>query len=194
MEKNEQQQPKECSMTNFKPKYKLHVAAGEDKALQYIWFENGYAYVTNGRVAVRAAMKDITTYSIAEIIALNGKVIKASVWRKVLEFEEVLITEEGFEAQIEDSEGILLRYSKLPDDVVLPDIDELISRTKGKEEKDNTHIVGYKVEYIDALSKVMGAKALKLHIKDADNSILVEPLGTNEDIVGILMPMFVNKE
>lgn len=194
MEENEEKKNEE-GITNFKRKFKLHKVCGDDgDKFSQIWFYNGHAYASNGHCAIRADIGSISTYSIAEVMMLEGKHICGEVFAKILTHENVNITDEGFDADVENGNGILYRFSKDNEEVKMPDIDALIANAKKGEKTTNTNVLGYNIEYLNQLCDAMGTKKVKLRVKDADKAIIVEPLGVDLDIVGIFMPMMVDKE
>lgn len=190
----DEQQQKE--RVNFLKKYKLHELCRQDEFAperNYVWFRNGSAYVNNGHAAIRANLADISTFSLDEQMLLDGKCVKGALFKQILNHDVVTITNEGFDAEVPGTGGILYRFSD-PSNLKFPDIDKLIQTTKKLEQTDKTKHIGYNIEYLVDVSKAMGNVKLKMRIKDADRTIIVEPLGTSEDIIGLLAPILVDQE
>ena len=81
---------------NFDKRFKLHKATAKEElrpALDLIKFAEGYAYASNGMLAVKAKLKTISNFTDAELANLDGKSIDSDSFRKILTFEHATIEE-----------------------------------------------------------------------------------------------------
>lgn len=79
---------------NFDKRFKLHKATVKDKlrpALDLIKFAEGYAYASDGILAVKAKLRTITNFTDAELAKLEGRAIDSDSFKKILTFEHATI-------------------------------------------------------------------------------------------------------
>lgn len=80
----------------FYKEYKLHKACANDEfrpAMHYICFRNGYAYATDGHIAVRASLDAICALSEEERNKLNGYLIHKKQYEMLLKYSTIEIGE-----------------------------------------------------------------------------------------------------
>lgn len=106
----------------------LHLACSDDPmrpVMQYIFFENGYAYATNVHIAVKQSLDDYC--DVIEKEKLNGHAIYKAAFAQILKFPMVVATEEGVEC-INDDYKVLFRYADK--DMVRPNLERAIGEFK----------------------------------------------------------------
>lgn len=106
----------------------LHLACSDDPCrpvMQYIFFENGYAYATNGHIAVKQSLDDYC--DVIEKEKLNGHAIYKTAFAQILKFPMAVATEEGVEC-INDDFKVLFRYADK--DMVRPNLERAIGEFK----------------------------------------------------------------
>ena len=85
---------------NFFKEAKLHKCCGDNDlrpALNYIHFKNGYAYSTDGYIAVKYNVLQISeNFTEEEVKNLDGKRIHKKAYELLLKFDTVSIIETGF--------------------------------------------------------------------------------------------------
>ena len=72
---------------NFKKSVKMHLACKPDPlrpAYGYIQFKDGFAYASDGHIAVKNRIEEISGLNQAEIEALNGKFLQYEFYRDML--------------------------------------------------------------------------------------------------------------
>ena len=79
---------------NFDKRFKLHKATAKEElrpSLDLIKFADGYAYASDGMLAVKAKLKTISNFTDAELAKLEGKAIDSDSFKKILTFEHATI-------------------------------------------------------------------------------------------------------
>lgn len=96
---------------NFERAFRLHAACTISEMrpeLAYITFRKGYAYASDGHMAARAKLSDITSFHPDELKLLEGKAIHMDNFRRLLNYAVANITDAGFE--VNDQGRRLLIY------------------------------------------------------------------------------------
>lgn len=171
------------TVNNFYPEYKLNECADKEReVLSYIHFENGYAYASNGRVAIRAKIEYISTFKGEELELLEDKSIGMKEFKALLEYENVQVEETGFNRQQEFK---------------FPDAENIVEQTKANLcEADEINSTGLDVTLLNKLSKSMGETVLRFDF-NGNGAILVRSARnalSAENITGIIMPVYVDDE
>ena len=83
---------KKNEWNGFYKEFKLHKACANDEfrpAMHYICFRNGYAYATDGHIAVRASLDAICALSEEERNKLNGYLIHKKQYEMLLKYSTI---------------------------------------------------------------------------------------------------------
>lgn len=81
---------------NFDKRFKIYKATVKENlrpALDLIRFADGYAYASDGIIAVQASLKTISNFSEPELSLLEGKSIDSDSYKKTLSFEHATVEE-----------------------------------------------------------------------------------------------------
>ena len=87
---------KKNEWNGFYKEFKLHKACANEEfrpAMHYICFRNGYAYATDGHIAVRASLDAICALSEEERNKLNGYLIHKKQYEMLLKYSTIEIGE-----------------------------------------------------------------------------------------------------
>ena len=85
---------------NFNKQVQMHLACATDPfrpATQHIWFRGGFAYATDTHILVRNRIEEISNLTGPEIDLLDGKAIHADVYREILKYNTITVTDDGIE-------------------------------------------------------------------------------------------------
>ena len=85
---------------NFNKQVQMHLACATDPfrpAMRHIWFRGGFAYATDTHILVRNRIEEISNLTGPEIDLLDGKAIHADVYREILKYNTITVTDDGIE-------------------------------------------------------------------------------------------------
>lgn len=155
-----------------------------------IYFKDGYAYATDAHILIKAKLTDVSTFQDDQIDLLNGKCIHRSVYSRLLEFERVQITSEGFKARILDIDSfITFGFTGVQKDVV-SDIEKVILNAQNDKQEEITTF-GINPVLLARLDKIFNDNyGVQLIVKAANKPILVKWDG--KDAIGLIMPVMIN--
>ncbi len=200
----EQSQQEQPEIQALDKRYKLYKATSSskeecDNRKKYIWWQGQYAYATDGRIAVRASLQDISNFALVEYMQLDGKCMSAALYKELLKYKEMAITEDGIEAFLEESNSVLFRFgdphNEKGEPLKMLDVDSVIARAyQAVEDPENKKYVGFDASLAGRLAEAMGSMHLKFRIYSGNQAMVATPLGSSEDIVGVIMPLTVDQE
>ncbi len=184
------------TINNFYPQYKLHECADSSlDALSFIHFENGYAYASNSKVAVRAKIEYISTFKGEELDMLENKSIGMKEFKALLEYEDVRVEEHGFRVNSERT-PLFFGFNR-QQEFKFPDAENIVEQTKAKlASADSVNTTGLNVTLLNKLSKAMGETLFRFDF-NGNGAILVraaQNLDSAENITGIIMPVLVDED
>lgn len=159
-------------------------------ALSLVYFKNGYAYASDAHILVKVRLTEISSFQEPQLDLLDGKAIHKSVYAKILPFDRVEITPEGFKARVPEAESfITFGFAGLQKDMV-SDIEKvLLDAQNNKQEEINSFGVNSTLlKRLDCLfSDTYGTELI---VKAANKPILVKWSG--HDAIGLIMPVMIN--
>ena len=179
---------------------KLWLAASTDKfreVLQYIYFQDGYAYASNSHILVKipAIMLfdlegDASIDIEEETKKLQGFLVHSSVWKLLTTFPEVQIKREGdFEPEVtieaKKAQHIISVSLVNSSSYKVPNYEETIV---AKEAREPIQRIGVNVDFLADLTAAMGADNIKLGFTTAKSKIFVEPEPNLYGELGMIMP------
>lgn len=181
---------------NFYSEYKLHeccVRDAKSPCKDLIHFEGGYAYASDGIVAVRAKIDHISNFPPYMIDMLEGKSINSASFKKLLTYDDVIVKEEGFEV-VSDTTPAFFGFDrqkeiKFPDANTIFDVAHTALRLKT-----NSAIaeIGLNLTRLRKIAAAMNADRLRFDF-NGTKGILVRNNEPDSWITaeGILMPISV---
>lgn len=170
----------------------LHSICGNDdlrQALQYVYFENGFAYATDAYKIMKSALS-LHDFTEEESRLMNGKFIHKSAFAKLFKYNHVTATETGFSC-IKNDVKCDIYYSDF--DGKYPNCENLLQNyiEKGSSEIKQ---IGINPKYLESLCKlfVKDIVAANKFIFTGENKgiIVLDHESSLEDHkqIGILMP------
>ena len=173
---------------------------GTRPPLEYVYFENGYAYATNAHILVRVPMCYVATFNDDAIHHLEGHGIHGSLlkrlvslWPLRVETEEI-IDKDGKEVEMVyiyayDGENEIRVTLTNPEQVQPPKMDEMFVISG---EREPVHKVGLSQKMLNRLTSALGTPKIKMEFVSERTRIIVSPLEPEfAGAEGIIMPMMV---
>ena len=191
----------------FYKEFKLHKACANDEfrpAMHYICFRNGYAYATDGHIAVRASLDAICALSEEERNKLNGYLIHKKQYEMLIKYSTIEIGE-GVITCIgsESNERTTIQLVKLAESseseeraegkaIYFPNVDAVINDDLSKEPLQK---VGFSYQLLGRLIAAMGIQRECIGFRFTSNSKPIVVLGVEPgiDVRGIIMPMMLDE-
>ena len=160
-------------------------------AQSLIYFKDGYAYATDAHILVKVKLTEISSFQEDQLSMLDDKAIHKSVYAKLLIFDRIEITPEGFKARVPEAESfITFGFSGLQQRMV-DDIERVILNARNDKQ---TEIATFGInpsllKRLDCLfTETYG---VQLIVKAANKPILVKWSG--HDAIGLIMPTMINE-
>ena len=99
---------------NFNKTVKMHEACSSDSSWKSnIFFNNGYAYATNGYIIIKNSIDEISNFDDNQKQLLNNKSLHRNQYKDILKYDSVNIIEDGIECIDPKSKGkILFNFSE----------------------------------------------------------------------------------
>jgi hypothetical protein len=156
----------------------------------FIYFKDGYAYATNAHILVKVKLSEISTFQDAHFEILENKAIHKSVYAKLLQFDRVEITPEGFKASVPDADSFIqFGYANVQHDMV-NSINKVIADA---EQDKQTEIKSFGINpvLLNTLNKLFhDTYGVELIVKAENKPIFVKWSG--HDALGLIMPVMIN--
>lgn len=189
----------------FYKEYKLHKACANDEfrpAMHYICFKNGYAYATDGHIAVRARLDAICALSEEERNKLNGYLIHKKQYEMLLKYRNIEIGEGVITCiDSESNARTTIQLVKLAESseseeraegkaIYFPNVDAVINDDLSKEPLQK---VGFSYQLLARLIAAMGITSKRIGFRFTSNRKPIVVLGVEPgiDVRGIIMPMMM---
>ena len=115
---------------NFNKGIKLHLACENyliRPVMNCIYFKDGYAIASNGKILIKACLNEICNFSEEEKELLEGKLISAKNFKEIIKHTIIEIEEDGFHAIYDDWD---IKYKFVTVDMKYPNYNEVISQFK----------------------------------------------------------------
>lgn len=110
---------------NFKTP--LHLACSSDElrpVFGFVFFENGYAYATNGHIAIKQSLEYCDVVNCQE---LNNHAIHSSAFAQIIKYPMAVATQEGIECS-DQKVKVLFRYTDM--ELIRPKLEECVKDLK----------------------------------------------------------------
>lgn len=112
---------------NFNKGIKLHLACANEPirpVMNCIYFKDGYAIASNGKILIKACLNEICNFSEEEKELLDGKLISAKNFKEIIKHTIIEIEEDGFHAIYDDWS---IKYRFADGEMKYPNYNEVIS-------------------------------------------------------------------
>lgn len=172
---------------------KLHECAGDDAdklrpMFQCIHFENGYAFVTDGVVAIK---QTLSFQSILNPENLDGKSIHKNSFKQIMAFEIAQANDEVIECWNENGQHVYFEYYERKPDEQPPSMDKIMKLKTGLTQLGFIGIEPDNLKRIKSAMYVPPGHSIRLQFTGIDRAILVDVPGVDEQ-EAILMPVVIN--
>lgn len=189
----------------FYKEFKLHKACANDEfrpAMHYICFKNGYAYATDGHIAVRASLDAICALGEDERSKLNGYLIHKKQYEMLLKYSTIEIGDGVITCiDSESNARTTIQLVKLAESsesaeraegkaIYFPNVDAVIDDDLSKEPLQK---VGFDYQLLSRIIAAMGITSKRIGFRFTSNSKPIVVLGVEQgiDVRGIIMPMMM---
>ncbi len=169
----------------------LHKACGNEDfrpAFSYVHFVNGYAYASNGRIAVKQSMADYCTVIDAEM--MNGHAIHKDSFQDIIKYEIAQANDEGIECWDEDGKKAFYPYLPADSNVKTPNFDAVFAQVSPTPCK----MFGINPAYFAIADKVLihGSTAVRVTLSGMNQPIMLEcDEYPNQQVM--IMPMTIDE-
>lgn len=168
---------------------KIYEACSDDELrpiMNCVHFENGFAYATNGHIAVKQSLE---YHTIIDPEILNGKSIHRDNFKNIMQFEIAQCTENGIVCKDSDGRTAVFDYFDTKGEN-FPNIESVLNFGEQKE----IRFLGVAPKYIDKLNKSMhnpnGSFRLRFYGNDKGIKVDVPDI---PDQVAVLMPVMIDE-
>lgn len=183
---------------NFDRLYPIHTIVKDDylrPAMEYIQFENGYAYCTDAHIAIRAKITALGEFSDEEVEKLNGKRLHYKHYKEILKYNEVIIEDDSILCCGNSYDPVRFYFmcDKNASGVRFPNIAVVFENALKAEKRPRTTNVGVKTEALIKLSKAIKCDYFEISTEFDRNAILLRKLNAPEDeMLGLIMPIIID--
>lgn len=175
---------------NFKKSVKMHLACKPDPlrpAYGYIQFKDGFAYASDGHIAVKNRIEEISGLNPAEIEALDGKFLQSEFYRDMLKYEEILIAEDGIECK-NGEDRVFFYFSTVENPI---DIKKVIDEHLTMPER-SVETISLNMKYLMDLSKAMyECESCTFTFHGEGRGVVLKSNDEDVNSVGLIMPIFI---
>lgn len=184
-------------ISGFYPRYKLHKVCADDNlrpVMGYLYFKNGKVYATDGHIAIAAPLSFVSTFSDEEQKLLEGKLVHATQFAKLLQMRETkpeLVGENlCFICTIKNGLKVIFPLLDEKETSKFPNVEVVLESAKAnaKKSKQTVSHVGLKMSILADLSAAMGAENVDLYFSSSAKAIVVEDGDGGNEIGAIIMP------
>lgn len=169
---------------------KVFECCADDKLrpiMQCVFFENGYAYASDGTVAIKQTLSFQTVIDIPE---LDGKLLHKDSYSAVMGFEFATATPDGIDCLNANGQKAFFEYFAPPETDKIPNYEAII---KGKRGLTSVGFIGIDPRRLARLTKALYDPSgnLRLQFSGVDSAIFVDVVGVDEQ-QAIMMPIILN--
>lgn len=182
----------EIKRINFDKTVKMHEACADDDlrpAMQCVYFENGYAYASNGIIVVRNKVAEICNLDDEQQGLLNGKMLHKNHYKDILSYDFIEVSEDGIECKHTKTGRVSFFY--FYDKTKYPNVDSVISSV---DVLPNTPLekIGLDGNNLKKLCDSMfEGRSVFFSFKGADKGIVVRSLMYSNS-VALMMPRIID--
>lgn len=187
-------------LKGFYPNFKIHKVCRKDElrpAMGYVFFKYGNAYTTDSHVAIATPLSTISNFTDEEKELLEGKLIHATQFAKLLTMRNVNIELVGeklyFYCTTQAGETVLIPL--LDEETIgkFPNVESVMTEAelKAKDEKDPINRVGLKASLLADLASAMNADFMHFYFGRKNGAIVVRN-NIYPEIRAIIMPCMID--
>lgn len=157
----------------------------EREGLEYVVFDNGYAYATDAHILARVDTSLLTGLEPEEVALLNGYAIHAKALKTMASFDNISVDDgPAFLCRIRHNTVRFELCKK--DDINAPDFEQVL-----KEEGEHHPIekIGVESEFLSRLTAAIGNSRVKMEFYTESSRIIVKPINEIFNVKGLIMPI-----
>lgn len=169
---------------------KLYECCATDElrpVMQCIYFNNGFAYASNGIVCIKQTM---SFHSVIALENLDGRLLHRDSYKTIMGFEFAEANGSGIECWNTNGQKAFFEYFEPGPNDKIPNFEAMINPKRGLT---SLSFIGFNPGEFDKLVKALYAPAgnYRLQFTGIDSPILVDVVGI-DDQWGIIMPIILN--
>ncbi|MDD3064616.1 MAG: hypothetical protein PHX50_17700 [Massilibacteroides sp.] len=154
-------------------------------AMGCIYFENGFAYATDGSLLVRNEVSECSSIDEEQIGMLNGKMINSESYKNLLRYDVIVISEDGIEAQ-KGSQKAFFYFADI--DGKYPNAEKVLQDVLNKATVPMPSIMLNTSNLIKLNKALSGSDKCTYTFKGQGNAVILQGDGSNH--VGLIMPYY----
>lgn len=191
----------------FLKAYKIHSVCAKHEEnrvhsdFEYIYFVNGFAYATDGRIAVKIPLDVCTSFDDEEWRKLDDTRIHYSLMKILRQYNDISISLDTENADrdtllpdMSPGTSVLLRAQqddnalivKLEKNTKRPDFMTVMAITE--DPKPISHL-GIKPDLLKTLAEAMGVSSITLRFTEANGKVFIQDWGESNRSLGIIIPL-----
>lgn len=170
---------------------RVNECCSDDKlrpAMQCVHFVNGYAYASNGFLAIK---QTLSFQSVLTPENLDGHSLHRDSYRAIMGFDIAQANTDGIECWTDDGQHVFFEYFEYKNGEKMPDIEAMIKPKRGLTQ---LSFIGIDSELLQKLNKALyipNEHSMRLQFTGIDSAILVDVPGVDEQ-AAIVMPKIIN--
>lgn len=158
--------------------------------LEYVCFDNGYAYASDGHILAKIPLKTLTTFEDDEINCLNGYCIHADAYRLLTHYDNIHIGTKGDDTLtlVCDIRENTLTFGLVKKEKIAPPNFESVLKAEGEHKP--IEKIGIEKTFLNNLTDAIGFSRVKLDFYSESSKIIVTPINDDfTDVKGLIMPI-----
>lgn len=157
--------------------------------LEYVCFDNGYAYASDGHILAKVNVKTLALLNDEDYEKLNGYCIHADALRVLTKYENIDVVSDGDNLSIVcHIRENTLTFGLTPKKSVNPPDFEAVLKAEGEHEP--IEKIGIEKAYLNDLTDAIGLKRVKMDFYSESSKIIVTPINDDYlDVKGLIMPI-----
>ena len=179
---------------NFDKRFKLHKATVKEKLrpyLDFIKFTDGYAYASDGILAVKAKIKTISNFTDAELAKLEGRSIDSDSFKKILTFEHATIEDHCITATNNNGDKTSF-YFNAQEELKIK-VENVFSSLRPQYRED-TKLFSFTVAELNKLPEILGTKNLVFKTYTNTRFLVTGDLFPDVDIKCLFMGRYIEED
>lgn len=179
---------------NFNKNLKMHLACTKDElrpAMNHIYFENGFAYASDGHILVKNKLEECSSITYDQIELLHDKFLHREHYKDILKYDVIEVSDEGIEAR-KGTEKVFF-YFTIDETLKFPSAEKLMQDTFNKQNV-NTSRIGFKLECLDRLRKSLHESdncEFRFKGDSINTTVILESISESASI-GLIMPIRID--
>jgi len=182
---------------NFRKNCKMYLACSNDElrlVMNYIYFNDGFAYSSNGHILIKNKLSEITEeIRNDQIELLNDKYIHKTSFQKILTYDTINVTETGIECKMNSNYSIVEFKFEKENTIKYPNAEAIFKQAKSK--KCSLEKVSISVRFLHIIYQSMNNDdRLVLYFSgNLNDPILVKSQDNSIESEAVIMPIMITE-